>query len=407
VEAWSQLGEVLFHWNSSRSRPVDEARRPFEQVLLFEPHNTSALIHLARIAGTRGRFAEMDSLAARALAEHPEAHTAREMRALRAFGRGDTALWRAFGQELALVTGDEPGALLHSILAHTENLAGAAELARMLTGFPGGNLRLQNGLAASEAEAARGRWLEAERALGGMGLGSMPRAAEYRALFATLPTRALPPGELRRLREALPHPASGPVPIGGRYDAIGTQSIYPPRALYLRGLLSARAGDLAAAAGYAAELERFTSGNFRDDGVAHDCARTLRAQVALQQGDARGALALLGTPGTTVDSMLPEVPSYPLAQARWVRAEALRTLGRPREALLVYASFPDPTGYDVMYAPLAHLRRGELHERLGERRQAAGEYARALAGWRDADPELRGLIDAARRGAARTSGGGS
>lgn len=403
VEAWNQLGEVLFHWNPSRARPVDEARRPFEQVLLFEPHNTSALIHLARIAGTQGRFGEMDSLAARALAEHPEERSAREMRVLRAYGSGDTAAWHAFAREARLLTSGEAAVALRVIVAHTGNLAGAADFARMLPAQVEHDA-LSFGLALAEVEAARGRWGDAERRLAGMGLGADVRATEYRAMLATLPTRALPPAELRRLRDALPHPGSGPVPIGGRSANLGNQAIYPPRALYLRGMLSARAGDVAQAAGYAAELDRFASGNYRDDAYARDHARTLHAQLALQQGDPRRALAALGVAAETPDSLFPEVTSYPLAQARWVRAEALRALGRLREALSVYASFPDPLAYDVMYVPLAHLRRGELHERLGERGQAAREYARALAAWRDADPTMRPQVDSARAGLARVGG---
>lgn len=42
VEAWFQLGEVLFHQNPLRGRPLAEARVPFERVLALEPENIGA-----------------------------------------------------------------------------------------------------------------------------------------------------------------------------------------------------------------------------------------------------------------------------------------------------------------------------------------------------------------------------
>jgi hypothetical protein len=47
----------------------------------------------------------------------------------------------------------------------------------------------------------------------------------------------------------------------------------------------------------------------------------------------------------------------------------------------------------TIYAAPAQLRLGELAERRGDARRAAAHYARFVALWRDADPELRPTVD--------------
>jgi hypothetical protein len=52
---------------------------------------------------------------------------------------------------------------------------------------------------------------------------------------------------------------------------------------------------------------------------------------------------------------------------RFLRAELLRALGRDDGALRVYASFPDPQGYDLHYLALSHLGRVRIHDARGDR----------------------------------------
>lgn len=77
--------------------------------------------------------------------------------------------------------------------------------------------------------------------------------------------------------------------------------------------------------------------------------------------------------------------------------QLLRELGRDEEALRWYASFPDPSVYDLMFLAPAQLRRAEIHDRRGERPQAAEHYRRFLELWQDADPELQPLVTQARQ----------
>jgi tetratricopeptide (TPR) repeat protein len=86
---------------------------------------------------------------------------------------------------------------------------------------------------------------------------------------------------------------------------------------------------------------------------------------------------------------------------RWLRAEALTATGRAREALPWYASLSEHSVFDLPYIAPAHLRRGEICERLGEREQAIGHYRRVVELWANADPELRPMVAQAEQGLAR------
>jgi tetratricopeptide (TPR) repeat protein len=54
VEAWWQLGEVLYHGDSTRGRRLDDARSAFSRVLALAPQHHEARSHLARIAADAG-----------------------------------------------------------------------------------------------------------------------------------------------------------------------------------------------------------------------------------------------------------------------------------------------------------------------------------------------------------------
>ena len=87
-------------------------------------------------------------------------------------------------------------------------------------------------------------------------------------------------------------------------------------------------------------------------------------------------------------------PFYLHEYESFIRAELLHTLGRDAEALQAYRSIADELFHSG--AP-AHLRLAEIYERRGERQKAREHYARFLELWRDCDPELRPLVEEARR----------
>jgi tetratricopeptide (TPR) repeat protein len=82
----------------------------------------------------------------------------------------------------------------------------------------------------------------------------------------------------------------------------------------------------------------------------------------------------------------------------FIRAELLRTLERDSEALQAYRAI---AGLLLHSGAPAHLRLAEIYEAQGERQKAAEHYARFAELWKDCDPELRPLVEEARRRMAK------
>jgi hypothetical protein len=84
---------------------------------------------------------------------------------------------------------------------------------------------------------------------------------------------------------------------------------------------------------------------------------------------------------------------------RWWLGQLLVELNRPREAL-VYFRTPE-IGTGGGWRPFQEFESAKIYEELGEFEKARESYEYALLAWRDADPELRPRIEAAREGLAR------
>src|SRR5262249_42867641 len=86
-EAWYPLGEVLFHFNPVRGRPITEAKPIFERALSLGPTD-SPLTHLLEIEAIERNYVAFDSLLSGIV---PGAHFDLVGRAVRAFSVGAEA----------------------------------------------------------------------------------------------------------------------------------------------------------------------------------------------------------------------------------------------------------------------------------------------------------------------------
>ena len=165
--------------------------------------------------------------------------------------------------------------------------------------------------------------------------------------------------------------------------------------MYLMALVSARMGDFDRAEQYAGEIERqkFPTGY---KSLAADFARSVRAQIDRVQSKPADALKKLEPLLAETRNPL-ESPFVSEAYERFTRAELLYELGRYPEALGWFDHLVESSVFEFVYLPLSHLRRAEILNRLGDPKNAAASYRAFIDLWRDCDPELRPMVDLARR----------
>ncbi|HET8625174.1 MAG TPA: protein kinase [Gemmatimonadales bacterium] len=396
VEAWTQLGEVLFHNGPLDGRPLALARSPFERALSLEPTHEGALLHLARIAAREGALPELNRVVDRLVAAHPRSEIAVEARALRAFAARDQAAAREVIQEYRRLGSD---AVFTGVwtASYTGDPAAVAALAHLLTDDRRpGDVRAAGHLLLATAELSRGRPRSTRRALAQAAALNPAWALELGTIWAV---SGIMPGKwgLDSLRLAL-----------DRWDPAGTAPSQAPSAFlsahdgahrllktYLIGLVDTWRGETGAAALSAANLERVAA---VDTTLAVRLARGLRAEALSRAGRSRDALAVLETPGRhSAYALAVASPFHAGVRERFFRAQLLAQLDREQEALNWYASLGTGSVYDLPYVAPAHLRAAAVLEARGEAAEAAEHYRRVVELWRDAEPELRDSVEEARR----------
>jgi serine/threonine-protein kinase len=412
IEAWIQLGEVLFHYGPTLGRDVAESRLAFERVLYFEPGYVSAMVHLARIAALEGRIAAVDSLVGAILKLSPSNDRDLEMRALRAYASGDVAAQQRLQPDVARAADVLLILPVWDVAVYVGDLDGGATLARALTDAG----RSRDARAAGYAmlgylSLARGHRASARADLARAAAVDPVRGVEYGTLLEILPFAAPQRSALEAARRVLlgldaravpPNPL--PTVFFNAHDGV-----HPIVKAYLLGVVSARLGDITAAERYAAELAR-QPGPPTAVALPHDLALEVRAEIALAQGSPAAALGLLRQrSGESWYEYHFASPFFSGARARFLQAglEAAHAKGEGdlRRAESLFSSFEGYAAFDLIYAAPARLHRAALHERLGDRRAAAADYGRALKLWDGADAEFRPLVDSARAGLERVGAG--
>jgi tetratricopeptide (TPR) repeat protein len=379
TEAWQQLGEIGFHWGPNVGRAVVLSRPEWERTLALSPQNLTALVHLARIEAAENRRRPFEELAARIEALGPGGQVTAELRLLQAFAFGDAAARAAAVRRAEEV----PPSVRRDIVFHAAFAApGSAEpLGPLLysTGFLG----REAGMMAVHASFAlvRGRLAAAEVMFDSAMLLEPNRIVDFRAMVQSLPLLGSAAGR-RALLPLVDAPPSG---VGASHD------LAVPWRLFARAMMAHGDGDAAkalAAETALAALERAPNPNTA--GVARDFGRVLAAARLRSAGRAREALERLGP---AVLDGLHRVWDQANAYERLLRGELLYELGRPDEALPWFASFPDPTCYDMPFLPVALLWQLRIQKELGRAPEAEALRRRIAALFAGADPPLNRPAD--------------
>ena len=399
IEGWYQLGEVLFHRNALYGASFTESRAAFERVLSYEPNHFASLVHLARIEAFEGRTDAMTSLVERFLAlgkESPE--RIRAIRGLQAFALDDRQKQDQVVAELERSDGPAVAMAFLEVSLYDRNLHGAERIAQLLTALSRPpRVRSYGHVALAHLALARGKWAEARNELESIASFDPWTSLEYRALFSSLSFLAVSQSELSAIRDGLVNLDPAAVP---RVDnpAVFIDSHYDLHLLlrmYLMALVSARMGDIDHAKQYSDEIgqQKFPAGYAS---LAADFARSVRAQIDRVQGKPVEALKELEPLLAETKNPL-ESPFVSEAYERFTRAELLNEVGRYPEALKWFDHLVESSVFEFVYLPLSEFRRGEILNRQGDSKGATASYKAFVDLWRDCDPELRPMVDLARR----------
>ena len=405
VEAWLQLGEVLFHSGPRRGHRVGEARPAFERVLFFEPEHTSALLHLARIAASESRWVDLDSLAHRILQLNATGEWAVEVRALRSFAGHDLAEQRRVIEELRTSPEGRVWNTARYVAIAAHNLAGAGRIVKLLTEpTRPAEVRAFGHHALAYLDVANGRLAAAQRQLDQARMLDPIPAMQHRALLALLPGTVPPAPVLSALRDSVAGlDVSGTAAsletshLANLHDGVGTEI-----KSYLIAGLSLELADAARAAAELRDLER-TRSLPEAAALARDAAGSVRGRQSQRAGRSEEAARLLAEVLRLEArvGLIGGSPFYSQGLERFRYAQVLEQLGRHDEASRWYDSFSSNSIFDLAFLPAAELQRARMEERLGHRAEAARCYRRVVELWSGGDAVLQPLVTEARAGLSR------
>jgi tetratricopeptide (TPR) repeat protein len=404
VEAWIQLGEVLFHYGPLEGRPQEDAREPQDRVLAFEPDNGSAIVHLVRIEVGAGHADAVDSLVRRFLASNPASDRTLEMESARAMLDGD----RRERQRVMARLRQAPDAVLSPALFSLNYSDDYEGIRLFLTTMVGparsAELRAIGHAQLAFLELALGRWRTARAQFDSATAGDPALGLEDLALASLAPFLQVQRADLEALRERLARWDAGAVPpsavVSGYFGV--HNGVHPQLRSYLLGLLDARLGDEGAAGAFAASLERSTD-TVLSRILFRPLARSVRVAVLERQGRADQAVRGLGASDVSYEPAIFS-PFFARPLERYRRAVLLDTLRRPDEAARWYRSFRFLSLADRVFEAPAAYRLGLMLERQGRLTEAREAYTRVALLWKTCDPELRPVLDDARARLARLGG---
>lgn len=374
VEAWWRLAEMDFHYGMRAGRPLEDVRATLLRASELDSSNMGVLIELRWLANTEENAVEDERLSRRMLALAPESDFRQLMLLDIALIQGD-----ATGVRRTLHATRKLGGLLRLLYVdqyamHSDDVAGMREAATLLTSPDNASfLRLAGHKMLAHFLAARGQWGAAQQEIAAMLPLDRDAALQTLGILSLSPAAPGSSSELRDVQQRLT--------VWDPTDAAASV-----RRSYLLGLLAARIGDHADALAKAEALVAQSRNLLLRDSAAflgaeaRDRALSVQAQSALIRGEADEAVRYL-------EQARPEQWWVPVAAEdlfgnwsyeRFMRAEALRQLGRDDEAVHWYRALR-LIMWERVFDNVKRLRLGNIAERAGDLRAAAGHYNRVIA----------------------------
>ena len=396
VDAFFNLGDVLFHHNPDRGRPVREGREYFARAFAFND-GEAPLIHLLEIMALEREYRSFDSLIP--LIE-PNSHFWLAGRMVHAYQLGTKADRVEMEAQLRQATDREMATVANHALFLLESDSAAEQVVRLLDQPPRSmEVRLYGRLFLAHLYMASGRWRDALRALDSARLIDPLRTAEHAGLLFSTPLLPFPRATLEAVRSELARVRAPDVPRKGSLPA-GDEGYHAYQLMYLRGMIDARIGAFDASLGQAARLDQAPAS---DSLVGMTLAGGIRAYVGVLTGQTtlteQGLAHLRWLPSASTLAAFSPFPG--LRHERFIRAEQLARTGRLEAAVGWLSTYTEHSAYGRVYLAPSLYRRGEILEQMGKRGEAAAAYYRFIQLWRNADPEFQPMVAEARRRAAR------
>ena len=391
ADALFGLGEALFHLNPLRGRPATDARDAFMKVVEIDPRHVEALVHLARIDALRGDSAGMNRWLGRAREVAPSDElVARLALHVRALGGVD----RQRLQRASMMRGG-PGA--REILAGTDPNDTERFAEQFLTADVPGDLAAYGHRLAAYATCGSGQFHAALSHLDQAQEFDVDSDVEARSLIVATPGSPVDSAVIAQARVAVEQwqPAYLPDPDQS-IDAIARTRSYALLRLHRLGLIALRANDTASAVRAATRLAKTAESDSENVAVATLLSTSLRARIAAVAGDSSRALRLLDQ----VEWSLVGATPAPEPLDRLLRADLLAAAGRYADAIRWYATIGHGAPQELPLVGFATLGMARTSERMGDRAGAAKQYQALATLWRDADPPLRAIVEAATTRAA-------
>jgi len=360
IEAWSQLGEALFHFGPARGRPADASVESWRRLIALEPDRATGYIHLARLAASARDLAGFDSLSRRALDLAPEGDRGLEMRLLRLLLR-DTPRDRS---EAFAGLRDAPDDMLGEVLWAVGTYVRDTGIARPLALALADPARSRDVRASAWAtlaalEAAAGGTEAMGAALDSLTALDPAQGTGLAAYLALLPALAGDTAPLARHAATLAGADWRRVPPSANRSAWyaaddGMHELYRH---YLLGLFHALAGRPALARAEAEALARATP-PARTGSLLADFAATIRATLAWRAGRVdEGLAAIDGVRQHFSYQYATGSPFFSQGYARYLRALLLEQAGRAAEAERWFGTFQNTSPMDLPFLEAANQRR--------------------------------------------------
>lgn len=396
IEAWSQLGEVLFHLGPMRGGQLTSSIEAWRQVIRLEPDQSTAYIHMARVAASISDSTMLDTMSSQVLALVPSGDRSLDMEMLRAFSGSDSAnrarasrLMRA-GSEATL------GQVEWSGTSFLPNIDDAILVARFMTEqHRSDELRAVGHTTLAFLHMAKGQRGEAMSHLDAADRLNPSAALLNSAIIAMAPFQTAAPGTLQSLEVALrTYDMTAVTPTTSTITIIALHNdLHEEIRGYLLGLVG---GYLTDGNPLAPDWESFEA-PVEAGTVVADWQRGVLASASWVAGDDAAALEHL----EAIEfegwyQYKQNSPFISLARERFLMATLLEEVGRSDEALMWYGTFKDFGPHDRMYIAPSHLRRARIHEQLGNLEAAGDHYRAFIELWRDADPEFQPRVEEAR-----------